>query len=252
MKSHCLTTLSDPLSSISESYKMFRTNLDFMNIDKENRVILFTSAVSEEGKSTSIANTAISFSMTGRKVLLVEGDLRKSRVHSLFNILQIPGLTNALAHKKALSEVVQPVVNLDNLHILTSGPLPPDPAELLATHAFEKLIEEARCTYEMIFIDAPPVLSVADATVLSRVVDGVVLVIAANQTKKEEAKQAKKALEKVGANIIGALMTKAETKKRGAYYYSDEKKQRKLDVSYMNERNELAAANLDIAAVEQT
>ncbi len=230
MNSKNLITLNEPHSLVSESYKMFRTNLNYVNIDQENKVVLFTSTTSEEGKTTSIANTAISIAQTGKKVLLVECDLRKARVHEVFNMAQAPGLTNLLADKKVLSEVVKPLKDLQNLHILTSGPLPPDPSEMLSSHTFEMLIEGAKAEYDTILIDAPPVLTVTDAAILSKLVDGVILIVAMKETKKEAAKKAKKALEQVGANILGVLITKAEINKKSAYYYyygSGKKKKRK-------------------------
>ena len=185
---------------------------------------MFTSSVSEEGKTTSIVNSAISFAASNKKVLLLECDLRKSRLHNIFNLLQSPGLTNILAEKLSLADVVQKIPEYDNLHIVTSGPQPPDPAEMLATNAFDKLISEARETYDIILIDVPPVLSVADASVISRIVDGVILVVAVNQTKKDEAKKAKKALDAVRAKILGVLMCKVDVKKHKYYYYYGNKK----------------------------
>lgn len=235
MNSKNLITLSDPHSMVSESYKMFRTNLSYLNIDQEKKVILFTSTTSEEGKTTSIANTAISFAQAGKKVLLIECDLRKARVHELFRLPQEPGLTNMLVDKKGLSEVIQIKSEISNLHILTSGPLPPNPSEMLSSHLFEKLILEARADYDMILIDAPPVLSVTDAAIISKVVDGVVLIIAYKETKKEAAKKAQKTLNKVNAHILGVLMTKAEIKKNSSYYYyyGNDKKKKKKSIKQM-------------------
>lgn len=233
MRSKSLITLHEPHSMITESYKMFRTNLNYTNIDQENKVIIFTSTATEEGKSTSISNTAISLSKAGKKVLLIECDLRKARLHDLFGIPQVPGLTNALVDKKSFDEVVQVLFDDTNLHIVTSGPLPPDPAEMLGSHAFENFIKNARELYDVVLIDAPPVLSVTDAAVMCKVADGVVLIVAAKETKKEAAKQAKKVLEKVNANILGILLTKAEMKKGNGYYYyygNDKKKKSKKKI----------------------
>lgn len=219
MRSQSLITLNEPMSHVSESYKMFRTNLNYMNIDQENRVLLFTSSMTEEGKTTSISNAAVSFALEGKKVLLMECDLRKARIHEVFNLPQFPGLTNLLSEKKSLQSVVKVLDELTNLHVLVSGPLPPDPAEMLGSRAFEKLIEDARNVYDMILIDAPPVLAVTDAAVLSRLADGVVMVLAAKETKKEAARKVKQALEKVGANILGVLLTKTVINKDNGYYY---------------------------------
>lgn len=219
MRSLSLITLNDPHSMEAESYKMFRTNLSYMNIDKENKVILFTSSSSEEGKTTSICNTAVSFAQGGKKVLLIECDLRKARIHTIFDVPQIPGLTNILAEKKRLAEIVTPLEELTNLHILPAGNLPPDPAETLASRAMENLIEQARNEYDVVLIDAPPVLAVTDASILCKAADGVILIVASKECKKTDAKQAHKALEKVGARILGVLLTKAEVRSKSHDYY---------------------------------
>lgn len=219
MRTKDLITINEPHSMVSESYKMFRTNLKYLNIDKGNKVILFTSASAEEGKTTSISNAAICFAQEGKKVLLLECDLRRARVHTLFDIPQSPGLSNVLADKQPLKEAVRGIEEVPGLHILTGGVLPPNPAELLASHALETLIEEAREVYDLILIDAPPVLAVTDALVLNRLVDGTVLVLAAKETKKDAAKHAKKSLDKVGAHIMGVLLTKCEAKRHRSYYY---------------------------------
>jgi len=223
MKSDSLITMNEPQSLVAESYKIFRTNLNYLNIDKVNQVVMFTSAVADEGKTTTIVNTAISFAQGGKKVLLLECDLRKSRLHKIFTLTQLLGLTNILAESLCLEDVVQTIPEYDNLHIITSGPQPPDPAEMLASNAFERLIAEARELYDIILIDAPPVLAITDASVISRVADGVVIIIAANQTKKDEVRKAKRALENVGAKVLGALLCKADIKKHGYYYYYGDK-----------------------------
>ncbi len=214
-----LIALNEPHSMVAESYKMFRTNLSYSNIDKENKVIMFTSSSSEEGKTTSICNTAVSFAQGGKKVLLIEGDLRKSRVHSLFNIPLVPGLTNVLTSKTPLKDVVTAVESLPNLHVLPGGNLPPDPAETLASHALEKLVAQARIDYDVVLIDAPPVLVVTDASIMCKIADGVILIVASEESKKSDARQARKALDKVGARILGVLLTKAEVKSKGHDYY---------------------------------
>lgn len=219
MISQSLITLNEPHSIASESYKMMRTNLNYMNIDKVNQVILFTSTTSEEGKTTTICNAAITYAQANHRVLLVEADLRKARIHELFAIPQTPGLTNILADKKDLKAAIQQVEEIPNLDILTAGPLPPNPSEILASHAFEQFILSAREQYDVILIDSPPILSLSDAAIITRVTDGVVLILATNETKKEGATLAKKALEKVNANLLGVVLTKAKLKKDTAYYY---------------------------------
>lgn len=219
MRSRDLITINESKSVVSESYRMFRTNLNYMNVDTENQVILFTSSLSGEGKTTTIANTAVTFALDGYKTLIIEADLRKARLHEVFNITQSPGLTNMLTDKLAIKDLVQSIDEVDGLDVLTAGPLPPSPSELLGSKAIEEFIQEARKTYDKILIDAPPVLSVTDAVVLNRLVDGVVLVVASKETKKETVSQAQKALKRVDANVLGVLITKMDMKRRGYYDY---------------------------------
>lgn len=233
MKSQSLITISEPYSGVSESYKMFRTNLNYMNIDCENKVLLFTSTTAEEGKATSLANTAISFAQTGKKVLLIDSDLRKSRIHDIFHLDQGPGLTDILGGKKSLQEVVQMTNMVSHLDILTSGTIPPHPSELLASHVFENTIKAARDQYDIILVNAPPVLSVSDAAIISKVADGVILIVAKKATKRESVRLAKDALQKVGANILGVLMTQSAAKSNRSYYHyeTDKKKSSHKKVS---------------------
>lgn len=219
MRSLSLIALNEPNSMEAESYKMFRTNMSYMNIDKENKVILFTSSTSEEGKTTSICNTAVSFAQGGAKVLLIECDLRKAKVHEAFDLPQIPGVSDILSLKESLTKYVRTIEEVPNLHVLTSGVLPPDPVKMLMSHGMEALVEEARKLYDIVLIDAPPVLAVADGSVLCRLTDGVVMVVASAETRKEDARKAKGALEKVGANVLGVLLTKVAVTSKSHYYY---------------------------------
>ncbi len=223
MRSKSLITLNEPLSMATECYKIFRTNLHYLNVDTQNQIILFTSSFTEEGKTTSVVNTAITYAQSDKKVLVIEGDLRKSRIHALFNLPQTPGLTNCLVDGSDLLTTVQKIDELPNLHVLTGGATPPNPAEILGSKRMLELLDKARAYYDIILIDAPPVLSVADAMVLSKEVDGVVLVVAAHITKTDELKKAKKALDHVGAKVLGALMTKAEVKNKKYYAYYGKK-----------------------------
>lgn len=224
-RSKSLVAINEPHSMVTECYKMFRTNLHYMNVDTPNQVLLFTSSFTEEGKTTSVVNTAITYAQAEQKVLVIECDLRKARIHNLFALQSSPGLTNALADGIALSDVVQKLEELPNLHVLTSGALPPNPAELLASKKMQELIEAARKHYDIIIIDTPPVLSVTDAISLTRLADGVVICVATHVTKTDELKKAKKALEQVGTKVLGVLMTKADVKHKKYYaYYGDDKK----------------------------
>ncbi|TCT12830.1 capsular exopolysaccharide synthesis family protein [Natranaerovirga pectinivora] len=230
-----LITLRDPKAPVSEAYRMIRTNLQYTNIDRQNKLIAFTSSSTEEGKTTTISNVAITMAQAGYKVLLIDCDLRKSRLHKTFNLRNHLGLTSIIVEKKPLSEVAQTVEEIENLYVITAGAMPPDPAELIASQSMQSFLKEVRDAYDIVLIDTPPILSVTDAAILSGFVDGMILIFAADQTNIEAAKVAKKSLEKVNANILGAVLTKANMKKlRNYYYYYDykekpesEKKKRK-------------------------
>lgn len=218
MRSKSLITMNDPNALASESYKMARTNLHFMSIDKEQQIIMITSSTSEEGKTTTACNMAVTFAQSGKKILLVEADLRRARVHTIMNLPQEPGITSLLADRSSIEENIHHIEEVEGLDVMTAGPFPPAPAELLGSEAIGEFFEEAKGMYDMIIIDAPPILHVTDAAILSRVVDGVVLVIAANESKKKSIVRAKKALDAVGAKFLGVILTKVKVN-RGSYYY---------------------------------
>jgi len=219
MDSLSLLTLSDPTSFITESYKLLRTNLNFKNANNRYQVMLVTSAGKEEGKSTTISNLAVTFAQADKRVLLIDADLRLPHISTIFNINKRKnGLSNLLMDDLALESLVNKIDNLDKLEILTAGNKHVSPTELLNSEAFETFIKQCREEYDVILIDTPPVLSFADASIISKVVDGVLLVVAANQTKKATIIEAKKNLDKVGASVIGVILTKVKFKKNANYY----------------------------------
>ena len=214
-----LVTKTEPNSYIAECYKILRSNINYLNYDGKNQVIMVTSSASFEGKTTTISNLALSMARDGKKTLLIDGDLRRPQTHTVFSFKQIPGLTNILFGQNSLEETVNHINGIDNLDVLTSGALPPAPDELLGTDLFKNLIQQARGKYDFILIDAPPVLSVSDASVLAQIVDATIVVVATKQTKKSDIISAKTALDHVGAKIIGSILTKKKVDKKG--YYSD-------------------------------
>lgn len=224
MNNNGLIVIKEPNSYISECYKMFRTNLNYINIDDKYKVFMATSAVMGEGKSTSICNLAISLAQDGKKVLLIDCDLRCPMIHTIFQLNQKPGLTDLLSRNMGLIEVIQQPVGIIGLDILCAGFKPPAPAELIGSDRFKNAIDLAKPMYDIILIDAPPVLFVSDASILSQLVDGVILVVSANKTKKRSIVNAKKALDKVGANLIGVAITKMTIKQKGKYYGVGNKK----------------------------
>ena len=214
-----IISIRKPKSPISESYRGIRTSIEFSNLDKEMKVINVTSSMQGEGKSTVIANLAVSFANLEKKVLLLEGDLRNPSVHRMFNISNINGLTDILLNNKNFAECVH-CTEVKNLHVLTCGAVPPNPSEILSSKKMKDFINELREYYDYIFIDTPPIGVVTDAGIISTYSDGCVFVVGSKQCDIEMAKIAKKRLEDVGANIIGAVLNKFEAEGNGYNYYN--------------------------------
>jgi len=214
-----LITFHNPKSPESEAYRMLRTNLGFTGVDKKHKVILVTSSKQQEGKSTTASNLAIAFAQNENKVLIIDCDLRRPKLHKLFDIDNLSGLTNILTKDYEVDHMINHCTDILTLDIITSGQIPPMPSELLDSKKMQKLILELRLEYDYIIMDTPPILSVSDATILSRIVDGVILVVASNDTHIEAIATAKRALDKVDANIIGTVLTKTKKGRRSANYY---------------------------------
>ena len=214
-----IISIRKPKSPISESYRGIRTSIEFSNLDKEMKIINVTSSMQGEGKSTVIANLAVSFANLEKKVLLLEGDLRNPSVHRMFNISNINGLTDILLNNKNFAECVH-CTEIKNLHILTCGAVPPNPSEILSSKKMKEFINSLREYYDYIFIDTPPIGIVTDAGIISTYSDGCVFVVGSKQCDIEMAKIAKKRLNDVGANIIGAVLNKFEAEGNGYSYYN--------------------------------
>ncbi|MCA1010733.1 CpsD/CapB family tyrosine-protein kinase [Halobacillus halophilus] len=208
----------NPKSPIAEQYRTIRTNLQFASVDKELETMIVTSAGPSEGKSLTTANVAVVFAQQGKKVLLVDADLRKPTVHYTFRADNTSGLSNYLVRNRSLKELAKES-RVENLDLLPSGPIPPNPSELLGSTMMEKLIEEAKKHYDMIIFDTPPVLAVADSQVLSKFVDGALLVVRSKQTEQEAAGKAKEQLEQSRANILGVVLNDMDVKDSNYYYY---------------------------------
>lgn len=227
MNTSKLVVLYDSDSFVAESYKLLRTNLDFKNSKNTNQVMLVTSSGKQEGKSTTISNLAASFAQIQKKVLIIDCDLRQPKIGGIFGINKMKtGLTNLLVDKIPVETGINRIGTL-SLHVLTAGSKQVSATELLNSEDFENLIEGCRQEYDLILIDTPPILSFADASIISRVTDGVILVVAAGETKKTMMVEAKKSLDKVGANLLGVIMTKVEFKKNTEYYHYDYKKRKR-------------------------
>ena len=218
-----LITLSNPKSPIAEAYRTLRTNIQFSNVDGQLKTLCVTSSGPSEGKTTTTTNLVETFAQAGNRVLIIDGDLRRPRVHKVFKLSNTKGLTNVLAGQYALGEVTQ-VAGTD-VTVMTSGPIPPNPSELLGSQKMKDLIQQLKQQYDVIIIDAPPVGVVTDAAILSTIVDGTILVVASGKTEIDGAKRAKQLLENVGARILGVVMTMMPVSKKGYYgyqYYSYE------------------------------
>jgi len=214
-----LQILKNPKSSVSEAYRTLRTNIQFSQGDKEIKTIVITSAGAGEGKSTTCSNIATAFAQSGHKVLIIDCDLRRPVQHKLFNISNEKGLTHFLIASCTLNEAVKQT-EIEGLHIITAGVIPPNPSELINCKRFQEYLEKLKEIYDYIFIDTPPAGIVTDAQILAGKADGTVLVVNSRFTDKKAAAATKDLLDKVGAHILGVVLNKAveDNKAYGKYY----------------------------------
>lgn len=207
----------DAKSPIAEAYRTLRTNIQFSKVDGDLRTIMFTSAGPGEGKSTTAANTAVAISQTGKKVIMIDCDLRKPVLHKIFG-KRNRGVTNILVEELSVADLVQDT-DIDNLRILTSGPIPPNPSELLGSARMLEIIESLKQLADVVIIDAPPTVAVTDASVLASKVDGIVLVLNSQTVRPEMAQKAKELLTKANGHILGVILNRVEIEEEHAYYY---------------------------------
>lgn len=217
-----LITKYSPKSPISEQYRAIRTNLQFASIDQELRTIMVTSSTPGDGKSTTAANLAIVMAQQGNRVLLIDADLRKPTSHYTFRCPNTKGLTSVLTKQATLEESVYRS-DIENLSVLTSGPLPPNPSELLSSKSMELLLESAQVPYDIVLIDTPPILAVTDAQVLAKQCDGSVLVVSSGKTEIDSAVKSKELLLKTGTKILGVILNRKKDNSNTHYYYYAEK-----------------------------
>ena len=229
-----LITRENPKSPVSEAYRTIRTNIQFAGVDKAMKTIVFTSTAQDEGKSTVVANLGIVMAQAGQKVVIMDCDFRNPTQHRLFK-LQNKGLSNCIATGKDVLEIVQSS-GTPGLDILTSGPVAPNPSEILASNRMKTVIEGLKEKYDYVLIDTPPVLPVTDSSVISSIADGTILLTAWNQITPAMAKEAKTRLEQAGAKILGVVLNKVEVASKGYgygygygyyYYYGHEEKDAK-------------------------
>jgi capsular exopolysaccharide synthesis family protein len=211
-----LITLRDPGSAAAEAYRTLRTNILFSSLDRPLRTLLVTSTAPNEGKSTTLANLAVTMAQAEQRVLLVDCDLRRPSLHTLFGLANEQGLTSAILAQDEGPPPAQPT-SVPGLSVLTSGPLPPRPADLLGSRRMGALIERLSATADIVLFDTPPVVAVTDAAALAPRVDGVLLVLHAGHTRRDRAREARQLLEKVKANIVGVVLNGARLERGYAY-----------------------------------
>lgn len=210
----------NPRSHVAEAFRILRTNLHFSTVDYNLKSLLVTSPGPSEGKSTISSNLGIVMAQTGARVVLVDFDLRWGEQHRLLNLPNETGLTNVLAGSAEISEVLRNT-RLPSLKVVTCGPMPSNPAELLGSEKVGRVLTELSEMADFVLIDSPPTLMVADAAILSSKVDGCVLVLKTGETKIEAVKQAKERLDKANARIVGAVLNAVEGFIGYDYYHSN-------------------------------
>lgn len=212
-----LIAYNDPKSAAAEAYRTLRTNLQFSMLDKDSNIIAITSCEPGEGKSTIIANLAVSLAQSGKKVLLIDCDLRKPTIHKKFGISNSSGLTSLLLKESTLEEAIYKV-DIPNLGLIPSGPVPPNPSEILGSKKMGKILEDLRNYFDIILLDSPPVLVVSDLHVLASTLDGILLVATYGVTEKNAILRAKESILKVGGKVLGVVENKIPQDAKGYGY----------------------------------
>lgn len=202
-------TATKPMSHAAESYRSLRTSVEFLALEKRMQTIQITSAEAGEGKTTCVVNLAVAFAQAGQKVIVVDCDLRRPRLHQYFGIDRHFGFTSVLLHERKLDEVIRPSPDYPNLHVLCAGPLAPNPSELLGSEGFAEVLRKLTVDYSVVLLDSPPVLPVSDAIVLSRVVDATIMLTNSGTSSKRRVKRAVDSLRQVAAPIVGTVLNSA-------------------------------------------
>lgn len=209
-------SLAHPASPAAEAYRSLRTSVQFASADRDLKMILVTSSVAEEGKTSTLANLSAVYSKAGYRVLMVSCDLRKPRLGKFFGLDESLGLTSAIRNDTPIAELIQPVPGNENLWLLASGPVPSNPAELLNSARAQRVFTQLRESFDLVLIDSPPVLPVTDAVVLAKDADATLLIVAAHQTRSGELRRAAEKLAQVDAKVLGIVLN--ETSKHGGAY----------------------------------
>ncbi|HEU0030802.1 MAG TPA: polysaccharide biosynthesis tyrosine autokinase [Kofleriaceae bacterium] len=207
-----------PTSHVAECCRSLRTNILFSGADRQLETILVCSANPREGKTTSVIYLGTTMAQSGQKTLLIDTDMRRPRLHASTGVSRARGLSNLMVGEEDYDSVIQPT-EIPNLFVLPCGALPPNPAELLMTKRFEHVMAELKKRFTRIILDSPPLGAVTDAVVLSRYVDGVIMVVRAGRTQRDEVKRSSKQIRDVGGSLFGVIVNEFDASSRGGYYY---------------------------------
>ncbi|MGA2286185.1 MAG: polysaccharide biosynthesis tyrosine autokinase [Dehalococcoidia bacterium] len=203
----------------AEAYRVLRTNVQFSTIDRPGQTLLVTSANPREGKSTTAANLALVTAQAGKRVILVDSDLRRPSIHRFFGLNNEQGLTNLLLTPQPTINGYLQRTRFENLSVVTSGPLPPNPSELLASRRLDSVLDALRSQADVVIIDSPPTLPVADASILASKVDGTMLVVDTSKTRMQALRRTREALDRSKTHLLGAVLNKLKRRTGGYYYY---------------------------------
>ncbi|BFH64125.1 CpsD/CapB family tyrosine-protein kinase [Paenibacillus azoreducens] len=205
-------------SIISEGYRNLRTNIQFSGWNQKLQVLAVTSTQAGEGKTTTISNLAVAYAHEGKKVLLIDADLRHPSLQNVFNVSNRIGLSNILANQCTYGEILHQT-SIDHLSLVTAGPVPPNPTELLSSDKLREIIEFWKEEYDVILLDTSPVMAVADGLIVASVCDGVILVVHAGKVKRELIRKTKEKLELAKANILGVFLNNKRYSKSESHQY---------------------------------
>ncbi len=206
-----IVLLKDPGSAVSDAYRTLRINIEFASVSRETKTIAVTSANRGEGKTTAALNLAVAYAQVGKKTLLVDANLRHPGIHSVLNLNNTIGLTNVLGQLAQASEAVKET-DIPNLFVMTSGPVPFNPSELLASKQFDNLLEECKRQYDVILMDTSPALSLLDAKIVAAKSDGVLLIVEYRKLKRDAAAKLKEEMNRIKANLLGVAFMKVNAK----------------------------------------
>ncbi|MEK4357135.1 CpsD/CapB family tyrosine-protein kinase [Paenibacillus sp. FSL M7-1455] len=210
----------NPTSTISEVYRLLRTKIHYLSKDHESKLIMVTSALAGEGKTTTICNLATTYALEGKKVLLIDADLRKPSLHRIFSLPNNHGLSTLLTGGTSAQSAIQETM-VGYLSLLPSGPVPMNPSELIDSTAMRELLESLKQDYDVILIDTPPVLAVTDPVITSTLCDGVVMVVATGRVKKDHLRKAKEQLDHVNARMLGIVLNRMNREDQQIFYMDD-------------------------------